>query len=115
MSPLRASFHTQGRKRLQDMFGVGFEFLLYDVTSTYFEGQALGNTKARRGYSRDKRPDCKQVERRIGRWLGKYSTAERHFTVEVIKDEKGDKAVEELLAHLGLELPSAPKMIKNVV
>ena len=43
------------------MFGVGFEFLLYDVTSTYFEGQALGNTKARRGYSRDKRPDCKQV------------------------------------------------------
>jgi transposase len=48
-------------QRYQDMFGVGFEFLLYDVTSTYFEGQALGNTKARRGYSRDKRPDCKQV------------------------------------------------------
>jgi len=44
-----------------DMFGVNFEFLLYDVTSTYFEGKAEHNTKARRGYSRDKRPDCKQV------------------------------------------------------
>jgi len=40
---------------------VQFEFLLYDVTSTYFEGQAEGNPKAARGYSRDQRPDCKQV------------------------------------------------------
>jgi len=48
-------------KRYQSWFGVGFEFLLYDVTSTFFEGQVLGNTKAARGYSRDSRPDCKQV------------------------------------------------------
>ena len=48
-------------QRYRDWFGVRFEFLLYDVTSTYFEGQALGNTKAARGYSRDKRSDCKQV------------------------------------------------------
>lgn len=48
-------------KRYQDWFGVEFEFLLYDVTSTYFEGRALGNEKAARGYSRDHRPDCKQV------------------------------------------------------
>ena len=34
---------------------------LYDLTSTYFEGKALRNPKAKRGYSRDKRPDCKQV------------------------------------------------------
>jgi hypothetical protein len=34
---------------------------LYDLTSTYFEGLALANPKAQRGYSRDKRPDCKQV------------------------------------------------------
>lgn len=47
--------------RYQTWFGVSFEFLLYDVTSTYFEGQARGNTKARRGYSRDQRPDCLQV------------------------------------------------------
>lgn len=48
-------------ERYRDWFGVEFEFLLYDVTSTYFEGQALGNEKAARGYSRDHRPDCKQV------------------------------------------------------
>jgi len=47
--------------RYQSWFGVGFEFLIYDVTSTFLEGQALGNTKAARGYSRDSRPDCKQV------------------------------------------------------
>jgi hypothetical protein len=35
--------------------------LLYDLTSTYFEGQCLANPKAQRGYSRDSRPDCKQV------------------------------------------------------
>jgi transposase len=48
-------------ERYETMFGVGFEFLLYDVTSTYFEGQAQRNEKAARGYSRDQRPDCKQV------------------------------------------------------
>jgi transposase len=48
-------------KRYESWFGVGFEFLLYDVTSTFFEGQVLGNTQAVRGYSRDHRPDCKQV------------------------------------------------------
>jgi transposase len=47
--------------RYQSWFGVRFEFLLYDVTSTYFEGRATGNTLAARGYSRDNRPDCPQV------------------------------------------------------
>ena len=48
-------------KRYETWFGVNFEFLLYDVTSTYFEGLAEGNEKAARGYSRDHRGDCKQV------------------------------------------------------
>jgi len=48
-------------QRYQSWFGVQFEFLLYDVTSTYFEGQAKANAKAARGYSRDQRSDCKQV------------------------------------------------------
>jgi len=47
--------------RYRDWFGIQFEFLLYDVTSTFFEGQANENTKAARGYSRDSWPDCKQV------------------------------------------------------
>ena len=49
------------QKRYESWFGIGFEFLLYDVTSTYFEGQAPRNEKAARGYSRDQRSDCKQV------------------------------------------------------
>lgn len=48
-------------ERYRDWFGIQFEFLIYDVTSTFFEGQAAGNTKAARGYSRDQRSDCKQV------------------------------------------------------
>lgn len=48
-------------ERYRQWFGVSFEFLLYDVTSTYFEGQADKNIKAARGYSRDQRSDCKQV------------------------------------------------------
>ncbi len=48
-------------QRYRQWFGIRFEFLLYDVTSTYFEGLALKNEKALRGYSRDQRGDCKQV------------------------------------------------------
>jgi len=49
------------QEQYQSWFGLDFEFLLYDVTSTYFEGLAEGNSLAARGYSRDHRPDCKQV------------------------------------------------------
>ena len=48
-------------KRCGELFAIDNEVLLYDVTSTFFEGQALGNPLAQRGYSRDHRPDCKQV------------------------------------------------------
>lgn len=44
-----------------ELFGTTFDILLYDITSTYFEGQAQGNPQAKRGYSRDNRPDCVQV------------------------------------------------------
>jgi transposase len=47
--------------RYQSWFGVHFEFLIYDVTSTFFEGRVAGGTLAQRGYSRDQRPDCRQV------------------------------------------------------
>ena len=49
------------RQRWQDMFQTQFDVLFYDLTSTYFEGEAEGIEKARRGYSRDHRPDCLQV------------------------------------------------------
>jgi len=49
------------KERLGTLFDLQYDLLLYDVTSTYFEGEAKGNPQARRGYSRDHRPDCKQV------------------------------------------------------
>ena len=45
----------------QSVFGQSYRYLPYDLTSTYFEGQMESNPKAVRGYSRDHRPDCKQV------------------------------------------------------
>jgi len=49
------------RQKWADLFHADFEVLLYDLTSTYFEGEMEQNPKARRGYSRDKRPDCLQL------------------------------------------------------
>jgi transposase len=47
--------------RLGELFALEYDLLLYDVTSVYFEGQAAQNPLAQRGYSRDHRPDCRQV------------------------------------------------------
>jgi len=49
------------QKRYGELFGSTFDFLFYDITSTYFEGSAKGNAQAKRGYSRDSRSDCPQV------------------------------------------------------
>ena len=49
------------QQRYGELFGSTFDFLFYDITSTYFEGTANGNPQAKRGYSRDSRPDCPQV------------------------------------------------------
>jgi len=49
------------KEQLGNLFDLEYDLLLYDMTSTYFEGEAKGNSLAQRGYSRDKRGDCKQV------------------------------------------------------
>jgi transposase len=49
------------KQKWADLFGAEFDVLLYDLTSTYFEGEMEKNPKAKRGYSRDKRPDCLQL------------------------------------------------------
>ena len=49
------------QQRWKDLFDAEFDLLLYDLTSTYVEGEAEQNPKAKYGYSRDGRPDCKQV------------------------------------------------------
>lgn len=49
------------KQKWTDLFAADFEVLLYDLTSTYFEGEMEQNPKAKRGYSRDGRPDCLQL------------------------------------------------------
>jgi transposase len=49
------------KERFGTLFQLDYDLLLYDLTSTYFEGLAAENKLARRGYSRDHRSDCQQV------------------------------------------------------
>jgi transposase len=59
--PHKETIEKHLKERLGDLFDLKYDLLLYDVTSTYFEGECLGNPLAQRGYSRDSRPDCPQV------------------------------------------------------
>ena len=57
----KAALERHLADKWRDLFGASFEVLLYDLTSTYFEGEAQEVEKAVRGYSRDHRSDCAQV------------------------------------------------------
>ena len=59
--PHKAELEVFLKETLGELFELEYDLLLYDVTSTYFEGEAKANPFAQRGYSRDKRGDCKQV------------------------------------------------------
>ena len=59
--PHKETLQVHLKNRLGELFDLEYDLLLYDITSTYFEGQCNGNPLARRGYSRDHRGDCKQV------------------------------------------------------
>src|SRR5207253_1599996 len=59
--PHKPAIEAHLKGRLGELFALDYDLLLYDVTSTYFEGLATNNPLAQRGYSRDHRPDCKQV------------------------------------------------------
>jgi transposase len=59
--PHKAALEKHLKERLGTLFNLEYDLLLYDVTSTYFEGEAADNKTAQYGYSRDHRPDCKQV------------------------------------------------------
>jgi len=59
--PYKQELFVWLKQKWADLFGAEFEVLLYDLTSTYFEGEMEQNEKARRGYSRDGRPDCPQL------------------------------------------------------
>ena len=59
--PHKEAIEKHLKERLGDLFDLKYDLLLYDVTSTYFEGECLGNPMAQRGHSRDQRSDCPQV------------------------------------------------------
>jgi transposase len=59
--PLKESCERHLKERFGTLFGLEYDLLLYDVTSTYFEGLTADSGLAKRGYSRDHRSDCLQV------------------------------------------------------
>jgi transposase len=59
--PHKAKLEQHLKQRYGELFAAEFDVLLYDLTSSYVEGQAERNPMMQRGYSRDHRPDCKQV------------------------------------------------------
>jgi transposase len=61
LHPQRATIEQALAARERTLFNLDDTLYLYDLTSTYFEGQCWQNPQAKRGYSRDQRPDCKQV------------------------------------------------------
>ncbi len=86
---LESRLYERGRT----LFGIGDTVFLYDLTSTYFEGGTAANPKAARGYSRDKRGDCKQVC--LGLVLGGGGFIKAH---EVFAGNRADTStVEEML------------------
>ena len=59
--PHQRALEAHLQERLGELFEVDYERLLYDITSTYFEGACARHEQAQRGYSRDHRGDCKPV------------------------------------------------------
>jgi hypothetical protein len=59
--PHKGALERHLRQRYGELFAAQFDVLLYDLTSSYVEGDAAKNPMMRRGYSRDHRPDCKQL------------------------------------------------------
>jgi len=55
------ALQTHLKERMGELFDLTYDLLLYDVTSTFIEGIGAKNEQMKRGYSRDQRPDCKQV------------------------------------------------------
>jgi transposase len=94
--PTRDALFTHLQQRYGQWFGATFDILLYDITSTYFEGLMALNPQARRGYSRDGRPDCLQV------CIGLIVTPEGlPIAYEVFEGNRGDSTtVEEIIERL---------------
>lgn len=93
LHPNRSKIEAALAKREKSLFNLDDSYYLYDLTSTYFEGKCESNPQARRGYSRDQRPDCKQVV--IGLVLDREGFPKAH---EVFDGNRQDRSsVDEML------------------
>lgn len=96
LHPNRQPIEEALAQREKNLFNLDDTYYFYDLTSTYFEGQCLANPKAQRGYSRDQRPDCKQVV--VGLVLDRDGFPKAH---EVFEGNRQDRAsVEQMLGIL---------------
>jgi transposase len=96
LHPNRERIEVDLAQREKSLFNLEDTYYLYDLTSTYFEGQCKANPKAQRGYSRDQRPDCKQVV--VGLVLDRDGFPKAH---EVFAGNRQDRAsLEEMLGIL---------------
>lgn len=96
LHPHRELIERELSVREKSLFQLDDTLYLYDLTSTYFEGKAESNPQAKRGYSRDKRPDCKQVL--VGLVLDGDGFPKAH---EVWEGNRQDRStVKEMLASL---------------
>jgi transposase len=96
LHPNREPIERELAEQEKTLFNLDETLYLYDLTSTYFEGLALRNPQAKRGYSRDKRPDCKQVV--VGLVLDRDGFPKAH---EVFDGNVQDRAtVDEMLTLL---------------
>ena len=96
LHPQRARIEQALAARERTLFNLDDTIYLYDLTSTYFEGRCPNNPQAKRGYSRDHRPDCKQVV--IGLVLDRDGFLKAH---EVFDGNRHDQTtVEDMLTQL---------------
>lgn len=96
LHPKREQIERELAEREKTLFNLDDMVYLYDLTSTYFEGQAETNPQAKRGYSRDKRPDCKQVL--VGLVLDRDGFPKAH---EIFEGNRQDRStVDEMLQSL---------------
>jgi transposase len=91
--PKREQIERDLAEREKTLFNLDEMVYLYDLTSTYFEGLAEMNSQAKRGYSRDKRPDCKQIL--VGLVLDRDGFPKAHETFEGNRQDRS--TVEEML------------------
>lgn len=117
LHPNRERIERELAERERTLFPLDETIYLYDLTSTYFEGQALQNPQAKRGYSRDKRPDCKQVV--VGLVLDRNGFPKAHevfdgnvqdrgtvgHMLDVLEKRTGQKAGSTVIVDRGMAYP----------